>query len=803
MVIHNLKLFIRSFRANLIINLLNILGLAAGLAACMMIIIYISNEFSYERHHEKADRIMRVNTYLKVAEGQEMRLPSASYPVSEGLAREISGIENFVRFRFSSSERPVYVEDRVFYEGHVAWVDSTVFDIFSFPLVQGDPERALAEPLSAVLARSTAEKFFGDENPVGRRLSFDGVKEYTVTGIMEDIPQPSHMHSFPMLMSLSSLTIGGPDYWVGRANYGSYVLLAEGQTAEMVQPSVDKVFAERASTIMEALGAESTVSLQPIRDIHFDTSFDFDFDDTPAVTYRKVTVFAVLAGFILVIATVSFINLATARSAQRAHQVGISKAIGAPREALVRQFLGEFILISLLALAVAFSLVDIFLPFFNDFVGRDLATDYISNPKLPLLFTALALATGVLAGIYPALFLSSFKPMETIRASLFKGPRRTQMRPVLITFQFTISILLVICTLTVVRQLRYMDNRDPGYEKDQLLVLNIPPGMTESDCRVFRDEALKHPSILRGTLSNYLPTMGHMEYTYDVPDPVNCEMLMSRQLIVDEDFLETMGIELVEGRNFERGTEETIGRDVIINETAARTLGYDEPIGRLLDADPEKGEGNYDPVTIIGVVRDINFQSFHHAIEPMVLARASRPPARISLRLSPSGIPGAIDHVTSLWKEQFPDSPLRYNFLDDNFDRMYSSEIRLQKLFTFYTILAVVISCMGLLALISYSAERRKKEVSIRKVLGASVNSLFLLLSREYLVLVLLANLISWPIAAFAMRRWMQNFAYQAGLGWYLYPIAGLAALALAVLTAASLTIRICRANPADTLRQE
>ncbi|MBN1165089.1 MAG: ABC transporter permease, partial [Candidatus Krumholzibacteriota bacterium] len=800
---HFMKIFVRSFRSNILINLLNLLGLSVGLSACMLIIIFLHHEFSYDAFQEKGDRIVRVYTDQKVGEGQEIRIPGTSYPVAEGLAREIGGIENFVRFRFSGGSRPVYVEDKIFYEEHLAWADSTLFDIFSYRLVQGDPRSVLSTRESVVLSNSTARKFFGEADPVGRRIRLNSDRFYTVTGVMEDIPQPSHLPSFPMIFSLVSLDIPGADYWVGRSMYGSYLLLREGQTAAGVQPVADRVYREHAGELLETLSAECSVTLQPLKEIHFDNSFDFQFDYQPTITYRKITVFALLAVFILLIAAVSFINLATARSGERARQVGISKAIGASRNSLVGQFLGEFVITSLAALVLSFLLVQLLLPFFGGLVGRSLEAGYSAHPLLPAVFIGLAVLVGVLAGLYPAFFLTSFEPCDTIRGKVTPGAKASPLRPVLIVFQFVLSILLVLCTLTVVVQLGYMDGRDPGFDREHLLVLTVGPDMTREDCELVKNEALRHPGIIAGTLASYLPTLGHMEYTYRVPEPVNCEMLMSRMMTVDASFIETMGMELVAGRNFSQAEGGDISRSVIINEAAARTLGYPDPVGRLLDANPGKGEENYKPVTIIGMVKDINFESFHHPILPMVLAGSDSRPARIAFRLHPGNVPEAIEHIRTIWQHNYPGAPFRYSFLDDNFASLYASEIRLRKLFGFFALLAVIISYAGLLALIAFSTERRVREIGIRKVMGASLGNLLFLFSREYIILVVIANLIAWPLAGWAMSRWLNNFAYPAPFAWYLYPLTGLLALFLALLTAGSYAWKACRSDPVKSLREE
>lgn len=795
------KFFIRNFRKNIVINLMNLLGLAAGLAACMMIILYLDHEYGYDDFHEFGERIVRINTFLKVGEGQEIRIPTASYPVAEGFANEIPAVENFVRFRFGNTASPVYVDDRIFYETNLIWADSTVFDIFSFPLLRGDPGTALAAGGKVVLAESTAKKYFGDADPLGREIRLGENESYTVTGVMEDIPKQSHFPSHPMIMPLASLDIQGKDYWVGRSVFGSYLLLADGYTAEEVQPIADRVYYERAKELLDLLDAECEVTLQPLDEIHFDTSFDIFFGYRPAVTRRRVAVFAIIAAGILIIACVNFINMATARSAERAHQVGISKAVGASRRLLVFHFLGESLLISLVALAVAFLLVELFLPAFGGFVGRDLLPSYAGNPMLPAVFLALAALVGIGAGIYPAFVLASFRPSLTIRERFLAGSSRSRLRQGLLGFQFTVTILLIISTLTVINQLRYMDNRYPGFDRERLLVLNVGPDMTAEDCETFRVEALKNPGVLAGTCASYFPTMGHMEYTFRVPGEADCEMLMTRMFTVDPWFIETMGIELISGRDFHREGKGDAGNSVIINEAAARRLGWQDPVGSQLDADPSK-EG-FRPMNIIGVVKDVNFESYHHEIQPMTLVLSPGPPAKIALRLRRGGVEEAIGYVQRIWEENHPRSPFRYAFLDEAFARLYEREIRLGKLFAFYAILAIVISSVGLLALIAFSTERRIREIGIRKVLGATPVGLFVLLSSEYVRAVLIALAVASPLAWLGMQRWLENFAYLAPSAWWLYPAAGTFTLVVALLTAATFTSRACRTNPAEVLRQE
>ncbi len=801
MIRYIVKLFARNFRKSVAVNLLNLLGLAAGLAACMMIIVYLHNEYGYDDFHEHGDRIVRITTYQNVGGGQEITFPTASYPVAEGLAAEIPAVETFARFRFAGDVVPVHVDDEIFYERGVAWADSTVFDVFTYPLLQGDPETALAAKESVVLSESTARKYFGGEDPIGREILIGGKRSYTVTGVMRDIPQPSHFPSHPMLLSLGSLEIPGAEYWVGRSAYGSYILLKEGHTAAEVQPLADEVYLAHAKPLLEQLSADCRITLQPLSEIHFDDSFVFPMGYTPTVTYRKITVFVLIAAFILIIACVNFVNMATARSTERAHQIGISKAVGASRRILIVQFLGESLITALIALAVAFLLVELLLPVFGGFVGRELSLVYADNPILLATFFALAVVVGIGAGLYPAFVLSSMRPSVTIRERFLSGSSRSILRRTLIGFQFTVAILLIISALTVRSQLRFMGKRNPGYDSERLLVLTTDPTMTREDCESIRNEALQQPGVLAGTCTSYLPTYSHMEYTFRVPEEANCEMLMTRMFAVDPWFIETMGMEVIEGRDFHREGPADHGNSVIINETAARQLGWDDPVGRQLDANPGKEE--FQPMTIVGVVRDVNFESYHHEIQPMAIVLDQNRPGRIALRLREGDVEESIGRIKGIWEARYPRVPFRYNFLDESFAHMYEDEIRLGRLLTFYSTLAVVISCVGLLALIAFSTERRVREIGIRKVLGATPGDLFSMLSGEYVRILIVAFVIAGAVAWWAMSRWLENFAYRVPFPWYLFPAAGVLALILALVTAGTYTWRACQVNPVEILRQE
>ena len=803
MLLHTLKLFYRNFLSNFYINCLNVLSLAIGLAVCLLIITFIQHEFSYDHAQPDRDRLVRIKTDLTVGNGQTMHLPLTSWPVAEGLAGEMPGVESYVRMRQSSAARPVYVSDQIFTESHLVWAEPSIFNVFHFPLILGDPDTALAAKWSVVLAESTARKYYGDANPVGQQIRLSEKEIYTISGVMKDIVQPSHLPAHPMILSLKTMDIPGAEYWVGRSVYIAYLLLKEGKSVADLQPLADEIFTNHAHEFLESVDAKSRIYLQPLADIHFDTSINFAFDFQPTISRLKVSSFALLAIFVLLIAGIGFINMTTARSGDRGRQVGISKAMGSSRGRLIFQFMGESFVTTILAFLVSLGLAYLILPFFNDFIGRDLRLDFYSNWTILPIYLGLALLVGLLAGTYPAFFLSRFKPCDTIRGQILPGTHRSRMRAILITVQFAISILLIICTLTVRHQLEYMDQQDPGYRREQVLVINAGPDASPEECRSLRIEALRHPGIISGTLSNHLPTLGHMEYTYEVPEPANVEMLMTRQLNVDEYFIGTLGITLVEGRNFLENSQEDISKSIIINETAAKALGWENPVGHTLDALPGRSKEEFQPVTIVGVVKDIHYESFHHAIQPMVLAPQGGRTGRISFRLETGDIPGHISHLKKLWAARFPQVPFVYRFLDDTFMSQYSDELRLRKMFVFFTFLAILISCTGLIALTIYSAERRTREIGIRKVLGAGTSQLVYLLSKHFLLLVIIANIIAWPAAYFVMSRWMEDFAYRASFPWWLYPAAAFVALLLALVASAGTTWRASRANPAESLRQE
>ncbi|MBD3166316.1 FtsX-like permease family protein [bacterium] len=804
MLRHSIKLYLRSFFTHGWINGMNLFGLSIGLAACMLIALFLFHEHRYDADLTESDRIYRVNMEFSVGGGQALRLPTLSFPVVPGLAEEIGAIESWTRMHARRTERPVKVEGKTYQESYVTWVDSAFFEVFGLRMLEGDRSTALRGDESVVLTASTAYKYFGDRNAVGRSLEMADGKSYQITGVVEDLPQPTHLPIAPMYFSTASMA-RQPVHWIGEPNYAGYIKVKPGHTLASVGPVVEEVYEKNAREVMDLVGAEFRIWLEPLRDIHFSTDFDFGMGFAPTVSRRTVLMFVVIGLFILVMACLSYVNLFTARSHDRMKQVGLFKAIGATRARLFRHFVGESVLTMFIAALAGFGLAWLLLPVFEELVGRTtLETVSLLDPILLGSLVVFVLGVGTLAGLYPAMFLSSFTPVQAIRNEFFPGAKRSRFRSFLIVFQFTVTVVLALSALTVMRQLHYMQSLDLGYQPDQILTVRTGPGMTRDDCRAIWETIKSEPGVLGRTFSSHLPTAGYMEYTYDVPNHPDLENLMTRQLTVDPYFIETLGLDLVAGRNFHEEIERDAGRSVILNETAVRRLGWeDDAVGRLLDANPASGEDNYMPLEIVGVVRDFRYESLRSELHPMLLTLGQGDPHRFTLKVDPVHAEAIVNRLETVWKKVVPEVPYRYSFLDETFDRMYHTDIRLGKLFSFFTALALVIALMGLLALIAFATEKRIREIGIRKVLGATTGELVRMFTARFVLLVVVANVLAWPIAVYAMRRWLEGFTERAGLEWWIYPSMMLVTLLLAFGVTGRQILITCRRNPVHALRVE
>jgi putative ABC transport system permease protein len=800
------KVTLRNMKRQKGYSLINIFGLAVGMACCILILLWVQDELSYDKYHEKADQIHRVIVKGRMS-NREINFSSSPAPLASTLVNEFPEVLEATRFLRSKNVLVRY-QDKFFNEDLILFADSNFFDVFSIPLLKGDPDAVLGLPNSVVITRTAALKYFGEENPIGKTLTMNNRMDYRITGLAENVPSNTHFHT-DFFASLETIPDSKSPNWFSNP-YHTYIVLKEGTSPEELQAKlpgiVTKYVGPQAQKIMgitleqfQASGNTFGYFLQPITSIHLYSDLEYELEPNGSVTY--VYIFSVIAFFILVIACINFMNLATARSANRAKEVGVRKVLGSNRSRLVKQFLIESLLLSFISLVFAVLIVELLQPVFNNLSGKQLNISLHGNWILLPGFIAVMLFVGVLAGSYPAFFLSSFQPISVLRGKLIAGMKSTWLRNGLVIFQFTVSIVLLVGTFVIYRQLEYTRNKKLGFEKEQVLVIQRAHNLSQQK-EAFRNELLKHPNVVNVAYSNSVPGRHFGDWTHRAEGAPANEMVRMFLLLADFDYLDTLQMEMISGRYFsqERPADQN---SVIINETAAKALGLEDPVGKRLvrgSLTPGKDE----IFTIIGVVKDFHFESLHREIRPLAMYLLSNEEVRyISIRTDPEAITQTLAFLENKWKAFVPGQPFEYFFLDDDFDSLYKAEKKIGQLFTSFSILAILVACLGLFGLASFTAEQRTKEIGIRKVLGATVSNVIVLLTKEFSKWVLLANIIAWPVAYFAMHRWLQSFVYRINIGVWMFFLAALLALAIALVTVSYQAVRAALANPAESLRYE
>jgi len=804
-----LKVAFRNLWKNKTFSFINITGLAIGLACFLLIALYVLDELSYDRFFRNADRIYRINSDIRFG-GNEMKLPQTSDLMGSTLKKDFPQVEEYTRVYTNGGSKLIRKGREYISEPRLAHVDSTFFRVFSFKAMSGDLDNALDEPNTVVISRAAAVKYFGTADAVGKNIETNenGSTLYKVTAVVEDLPKNSHMQ-LDLFFSMKNL-----DYEWGQFlshNFHTYLLLKDKKAAagfdrklfqyteKYVVPAAGQFMQVHTYADIEKSGNKLIYSLLPLTKIHLYSEQNFEMSPTGNIQY--VYVFSAVALFILLIACINFMNLTTARSANRAREVGIRKVLGTERRQLVFQFLSESTLMALLSLVLAIVLVLVTLPFFNGVAAKTIpANALLSRQILPLLLL-LPFVVGLVAGSYPAFYLSSFQPIKVLKGKLSSGGKASPFRSVLVVFQFSVSIILIIGTLVIYRQLNYIQSKNMGFDKDQVLVVDDAYVLKEG-VQTFKNEVLQMPGVQSGTVSAFLPVSNSSrnDNSYSktaVMDPGTGFSMQSWR--VDYDYLRTMGMKLVRGRNFSQqfGTDSAA---VIINEAMSRHLNYDDPIGKQIFK--SGNDGKAEPYTIIGVVGDFNFESVKKDISYLGLF-LSESSGSISFKVSGDRIASVLPAIEKKWKVMADAMPFNYRFLDDSFDEMYRSEQRVGKLALSFSLLAIFIACLGLFGLATYIAEQRTKEIGIRKVLGASIGGIVQLLSREFLLLVLISIAIATPLAWWAMHNWLQDFAYRVSLGWWVFAIAGLLALVIALATISVQALRAALVNPVKNLRTE
>ncbi len=799
MIRNYLTVAVRNLLRQPVYSLINIAGLAIGMAACILIVLYIQDELGYDRYHRNADRIYRIVDDFESG-GQTIRTAGSPLSWAPALKRDYPDVEQFARMRGTATAWLFKVGDAQFYEKKVIWAEASLFDLFDFPLVAGDPKTALAEPFTIVISESMAAKYFGREDAMGQIMGVDNVYDFKVTGIMRDIPANTHMRA-DMFTSYSSLATLGDFYrenWRIHDNFYTYVLLRENADPADLEAEMPDFLERYAGDTYRETGVVLHPSLQPLVDIHLYSQREGEFE--PNGDIRLVVLYTLIAILIPLIACINFVNLATARSAMRAREVGVRKVMGADRRQLLGQFLGEAVVMAALAMVISVILVQLALPAANAIAGKQLVFP-LSNG---LVLAALALGTiviGLAAGCYPAIYLSGFLPTEVLKGSLETGTRGLSPRKILVVVQFATSIFLLVSTAVIYDQLDYISTKRLGFNKEQVMVIPITGSSQRPNTPVLKERLSQLPGVSGVATTNGVPGMRVVPIMAVRPDGMApADHLMMATLEVDEHFLDVLEIDLVAGRNFspDWGTDSTTG--FLLNETAVDYLGWGTPLdalGRPFEWIPHGGAKG----RVIGVVKDFHLRTVHDEIEPVVIL-SHLYHQYVLIRLVPGGIAETISRIGETWRSVDARFPLEYSFLDEDFDALYQDDRLLGEVFAIFAILGAFVACLGLLGLASYSIQQRTREIGIRKVLGASIASVVVLLSKDFMKFVLLGNLIAWPLAYFVMTRWLQNYAYAADLdyGWFL--VGGAVALIIAWLTIGAHAVAASRRNPVNALRQ-
>ena len=800
-----LKIAIRNFFKHKGFSFINVFGLAIGVACCLMIVLYVFDEISYDRYHEKADQIYRVGIDGFV-NNMAFHGVITCAPMAQTLVREFPEVTAATRLR--NFGFPVFrYENKVFSEERVFWVDQSFFDVFTVSFIKGDPNTALAEPNTIVLTRSMALKYFGHEDPLGKSLNADQRRDYLITGVVEDVPRNSHFH-YDFLASLSTYDDSRSPIWISN-NYYTYFLLRmdaspeafEAKLAELVKKYVGPQIQVAAGITMEQFyesGGQWGYFIQPLTDIHLHSHLEFEIEPNGDIAY--VYIFSIITIGILLVAGINFVNLATARSVNRAREVAIRKTVGSSRSQLIRQFLAETTLMSLIAVLLALIAVQFLLPTFNTITGKDLAIPYMQNVYTIPSLLGVVLFIGILAGIYPAFFLASFDPAIVLKSETLGRTRKSSLRNVLVVFQFTVSIVLIVGTFIVNRQLKYIQSKNLGFNKDQIVVVKKTDDIG-NQIQTFRQEIVKNSKVINATNTGRLigETFGNSAFKLAGATGEETHLLWT--YFTDPHFIDTYQIEMAAGRYFEEGRQAD-QQAVVLNETAVKDLGLTDPIGKQIAALRPTREQYF---IIIGVMKDFHFESLHFQIRPLIIALW--PPDNrgryVSVRVHSEGIRETLSFLENTWRRFAGNQAFEYEFFDDHFAQIYQAEERTGQIFFVFSFLAIIIASLGLLGLAAFIAEQRTKEIGIRKVLGATESRIILLLSKQYTKWVILSNLFAWPIAYYFMHKWLQRFAFQPGLSVWSFLLASLVVFVAALLTVGFQTVKAARSNPVDLLRYE
>ncbi|MCF7794609.1 MAG: ABC transporter permease [Candidatus Cloacimonetes bacterium] len=765
-------------------SFINIIGLAIGMAVCILILLWVRHELSYDRFHVNVDNIFRV---VEMQEQSGEPFPVAVTPAALGPAilEDFPEVINFTRFQTYSFGYIPCGEEML--KANITLADHGLFEMFSFSILAGDKQKMFDDLFNMVISEETAYKIFGDENPIGQTIELNENTIFNVTGVFQNIPDNSHL-DFDFVVPFEILKEFGGDLegW-GSNSYYTYIQLQENANWQELDKKIDNYLTDHDA------GYPVVVNLQPLTEIHLHSHYVADLDGHGDIIY--VRIFSIIALFILLIACINFMNLSTARSTKRAREVGLRKIVGSSRNKLIIQFFGESIFLAIIAMIVALVFVELAIPFFNDISGKELSL--FNNSGVIWLLLLLTVITGLMSGIYPALLLSSFKPVSVLKSSLIGGQRKGVFRKILVIVQFSLSIILIISTILIHKQINFIFQSDVGFSRDQIVSFSSR-GLSSEDLNVFKEEVKNISGINSITATSQYPTdFANSGYGFKWEGLGDEERVLIHNLTVGYDFFESFEMEMVEGRSFSRQfPSDTLA--YVINEKAVEVMGFSNPTEQMI-------EDLYAEISgpIIGVVKNFNYKHIRNKVEPLVIRFDPNLMGVFHAKIQSGNIQEVLDKMETVWQEFVPDNPFEYRFLDDMFERMYNAEKQMGKIFDYFTGFAILISCLGLFGLASFMTEQRFKEIGIRKVLGASISSVMLLLVKEFTKWVLIANIIAWPVAWFVMNKWLQSFAYKTDFGLWIFVVSGLSALIVAVITISFRSFNAAIQNPVKALKYE
>lgn len=802
-----LKIAFRNLIKNKFYTSINIIGLAVGLATCLLIFLYVTDELGFDKYNVNAERIYRVNNEVKF-NGNYLDLAQAPALMGVTMLQEMPQVQQYTRIRWYGSFL-VKKGNESIQEQRVGYADSTLFDVFTLPVIAGNAKTALKDYHSLVITETIAKKYFNSTDAIGKTMLINDTGNYKITAVIKDIPKQSHFN-FDFFVPMMENGGSNEDTWLSE-NYSTYILIKKNADAKQVEAQLNPFMDRHVGPQLQSLvnismsdfkkgGGYIRASLTPVTAIHLHSSKIAELDANGNAEY--VYIFSGIALMILLIACVNFMNLSTARSSNRAKEVGVRKVLGSLKKNLVQQFLTESFLISFIALIIAVVIACLLLPYFNQLAGKEIYTVTLLQPSVLLSLVVLMIIVGLLAGSYPAFFLSSFQPIDVLKGKLAAGFKRSWLRNALVVFQFAISIVLIFGTIVIYNQLNYIHNKDIGFNRNQVITINHTNTLG-NQAQTFKNELLQISGVQAATMTGYLPVNNaRNSNTYFTSSTLNPSTAINVQnWTVDENYIPTLELKMVRGRNFSQQflTDST---GIIINEAAAKFLATNDLLNKRLytiNNIQTKSQLNFH---IIGVVKNFNFSSLRDVVTPLALLYG-KDNSGISVRIQTANVPAAIEQIRNKWKAMTPSQPFDYSFMDEDFNKLYTTEQRTGHIFITFALLAILIACLGLFGLVTYAAQQRIKEIGIRKVLGASVSNIAGMLSTDFLKLIIISAIIAFPLAWWAMNKWLQGFAYRITISWWVFVVAGVLALLLALVTVSFQAIKAAIANPVKSLRTE